>query len=147
MRTRREAQERATAADLRAVGEALTLALDQRLAPSGVSAFELAIIEALHAAESGRLRLTALADTTRSGLPRISRAVAGLERRGLVEKVACAADGRAINAVLTDSGIDVLRRTEECSSDTIRRVLFEALDEKEVAELGALLDKIVAGLE
>ena len=53
--------ERVAIARLRALLELLPTALDRRLAATGLTSFEFTLLEALHEAEAGRLRLSALA--------------------------------------------------------------------------------------
>lgn len=97
-------EERTAIARLRALLELLPAALDRRLHDLGLTAFEYSLVEALAEAPDRRLRLSALASRTNATLPRLSRVVSGLERKGLLVKTQCAADARATNAVLTAEG-------------------------------------------
>ncbi|HEX6724272.1 MAG TPA: MarR family transcriptional regulator, partial [Gaiella sp.] len=88
----------------------LTRELESRLeARFGLSLSGLELLGRLAAAPGRRLRLSALAGATGLTLSRISRIVDAFEERGFVERQTCAEDGRATNAWLTDSGLELVR--------------------------------------
>src|SRR4029078_1234956 len=88
----------------------------------------------LSAAPDRRLRLSALAVATGLTLSRISRIVDTFEERGLVERQTCAEDGRATNAWLTDSGLQLAREAQAAHVADVQRVFFDVLS---AADLGA----------
>lgn len=139
--------ERAVLTRLRATGEVLTQALDKELAPWGVSAFEYAILDALTDVDPHLMRLTTLAEVTHGTLPRVSRAVASLQRGGLVDKVACPSDGRAINAVLTADGEAVHRRGGVVYADVAHRMVFADLEGEDSTHLARLLAAVMGRLD
>ncbi|MDQ7992522.1 MAG: MarR family transcriptional regulator [Propionicimonas sp.] len=139
--------ERVALARLHALLELLPTALDQRLAPFGVTAFEYALLEALHDADGGRLRLTALASRTNATLPRLSRVVSALERKGLVQRVPCEADGRATNAVLTLAGQAALRTARPAYADAVRSMVLDGLGEGGAATLADVALAILRRLD
>lgn len=65
---------------------------------------------ALHEAPDRRLRVSELADAVVLSPTGMSRFVDRLERDGLVRREAVPADRRALHVVLTDDGVDLLRR-------------------------------------
>ncbi|MCW3492694.1 MarR family winged helix-turn-helix transcriptional regulator [Microbacterium sp. SSM24] len=138
--------ERVAVARLRALLELLPTALDRRLADAGIGSFEFTLLEALHEAELRRLRLTALAARTNATLPRLSRVVTGLERKGLVTRAACEEDGRATNAVLTDAGEAVYSEAAPLYERAVRETILDGLDGDGVQQLAgisfAILDKL-----
>ncbi|WP_062520125.1 MarR family winged helix-turn-helix transcriptional regulator [Demequina silvatica] len=139
--------ERVAVARLHALLELLPTALDHHLAGAGLTAFEFTLLEALDEAPAHRLRLSALASRTNATLPRLSRVVTGLERKGLVVRAACAEDGRAFNAVLTDAGADAFADARPLHADAVREMILEDLTEQEVDALADLALKILGRLD
>lgn len=139
--------ERTAIARLHALLELLPTALDRELAPAGITAFEFTLLEALAEADSGRMRLSALAARTNATLARLSRVVTGLERRGLVDRVPCEEDGRATNAVLTDAGALLCREARPRYADAVRRMVLDGLDAQDVERLAQLSYAILAHLD
>ena len=130
--------ERVTVARLRALLELLPTALDRELASTGLTSFEYTLLEALDEADLHRLRLTALASRTNATLPRLSRVVTGLERKGFVTRAACEEDGRATNAVLTDAGAATYDRSRPLYEDAVRTMILDGLSTDGVGQLADL---------
>lgn len=139
--------QRVAVARLHALLELLPTALDKRLAPAGLTAFEYTLLESLSEAELGRLRLSALASRTNATLPRLSRVVTGLERKGLVVRAACEADGRATNAVLTDEGRTAYISAQPRYADAVRDMILDGLDEGGVDDLARLALDVLGRLD
>jgi DNA-binding MarR family transcriptional regulator len=140
-------QERIAVARLHALLELLPSALDKELAPTGLTSFEFTLLQALAEAAGNRLRLSALASRTNASLPRLSRVVTGLERKGLVMRVACEQDGRATNAVLTDAGARAYRDGGPRFTEALRTMVLSALGEDGVAQLSDISLAILARLD
>ncbi|WP_017584572.1 MarR family winged helix-turn-helix transcriptional regulator [Nocardiopsis valliformis] len=140
-------EERIALARLHALLELLPTALDKELSPAGLTSFEFTLLEALSEAEDQRLRLSALASRTNATLPRLSRVVTGLERKGLVRKAPCPEDGRATNAQLTGEGFQVYRSSRPRYDSAVRRMILDGLDERGVAQLTELTYAILAKLD
>lgn len=140
-------EQRVAVARLHALLELLPTALDKELAPSGITSFEFTLLEALHEADGHRLRLSALAARTNATLPRLSRVVTSLERKGLVLRAPCEEDGRATNAVLTDTGESVLRESAGIYADAVQRMVLDGLDDAGVDQLAALSFAILSRLD
>ena len=134
-------------ARLGAVLELLPAALDREVAASGLTAFEVRVLAALRDADLGRLRLSVLAARTHASLPRLSRVVTGLERAGLVTRVACDDDGRATNALLTEAGRRAYERGRPRYVAGMRRLVLDALGDGDADRLAASLDGILAALD
>ena len=105
--------------------------------------YEILVI--LSEAPGRTLRMSELADRTRSSRSRLSHAVARLEERGWVRRDDCPTDRRGSFAVLTDEGFGVLAAAAPGHVDTVRRALFDHLSPEQVTELQriseAVLDK------
>lgn len=119
--------ERTAVARLQALLELLPAALDKRLAPAGITAFEYTLLERLAEHDGRRMRLSALAARTNASLPRISRVASSLERRGLIERASCSEDGRATNAVLTAHGAETFERAHDVHAEAVRALILDGL--------------------
>jgi DNA-binding MarR family transcriptional regulator len=95
--------------------------------------YEILVI--LSEAPGRTLRMSELADRTRSSRSRLSHAVSRLEERGWVRRDDCPTDRRGSFAVLTDEGYGVLAAAAPGHVDTVRRALFDRLSPEQVAEL------------
>jgi DNA-binding MarR family transcriptional regulator len=83
----------------------LSCALEQALKDGhdlGMSEFE--VLDRLAESEQGRLRMHDIAESIHLSQSALSRAVARLERDGLVERCMCADDRRSVFVALTASG-------------------------------------------
>ena len=83
----------------------------------GMSEFE--VIDRLAAAEAAKLRMQELAELVHLSQSALSRAVARLERDGLVCRALCEQDRRGVFVTLTDTG----RQRQEEARPTRRAVL------------------------
>lgn len=86
----------------------------------GMSEFE--VIDQLAGADQAKLRMQELADLVHLSQSALSRAVARLERDGLVCRALCEEDRRGVFVTLTDDG----RRRQEEARPTQRAVLTES---------------------
>lgn len=130
--------ERVAFSRLRALLELLPSELDRQLTATGLTSFEFALLEALNDAELHRLRLTALAAKTNATLPRLSRVVSGLERKGLVTRAPCEEDGRATNAILTSEGATAFATSKPLHDRVVREKVLEGLDDEGLTNLSSL---------
>lgn len=140
-------RERVAVARLHALLELLPTALDKELASLGITSFEFSLLEALAESEHGRLRLSALAFRTNASLPRLSRVVTSLERKGLAERAPCEADGRATNAVLTAEGRERYLAAAPAYAEAVGRLILGGLDHDGVEQLASLSYAILAQLD
>jgi DNA-binding MarR family transcriptional regulator len=102
--------------------------LDHELQQShGLTLGDYDVLVHLSEAEGGSLRMSELAERlllSRSGL---TRRVDGLVRAGWVERKACPDDGRGSLAVLTRTGLELLRRAAPTHVAGVRRCLIDPL--------------------
>ncbi|MBB2975219.1 DNA-binding MarR family transcriptional regulator [Microbacterium endophyticum] len=142
--------ERIAIARLHALLELLPTALDKELAPAGLTSFEYTLVEVLAEAPAHRMRLSMLAAKTNATLPRLSRVVSSLERKGLVVRAPCSQDGRATNAVLTPGGIDAFNASRELYAKAARAMILDGLatlPDDGVAQLAELSYAILSTLD
>jgi DNA-binding MarR family transcriptional regulator len=143
-----EPDERAAWLRLMAVVELLPAALDSQLRrEAGVTHFEYFVLAMLSEADDRTLRMTALAQRTNATLPRLSHVVRRLEDRGLVERFPCPQDKRATNARLTPDGMEAVVAAAPGHVGAVRRLVFDALDARQVAQLRELGDALLSTLD
>lgn len=83
--------------------------------------------------------LAAACDLSLSGMTRI---VARLEQRGLVERVRCEADGRGANAVLTDAGLERLKEAWPAHLASVRRHLLDHVPAEDLEAITRVLQRM-----
>lgn len=101
----------------------------------------------LYLAPDRRLRMNELARhalLSRSGLTRL---VDKLEKEKLLERHACAEDGRVQHVHLTDKGVDVLRKIWPVYRAGIAKYFAVHLNETEAKQLEAVFSRVVDGAE
>jgi DNA-binding MarR family transcriptional regulator len=100
----------------------------------------------LYLAPDRHLRMSELARSallSRSGLTRL---VDKLEKEKLIERKSCPKDGRVQHAVLTEKGVETLRRIWPVYRAGIAKYFAAHLTDAEAREFARLLGKVVAGL-
>ncbi|MEE1650426.1 MarR family transcriptional regulator [Brachybacterium sp. J144] len=130
-----------------AVGEQLPTRLDAQLTnDAGIINVEYAILGALVSAPGSTLRMGALAERSLFSTPRTSKAVTRLQKRGLVERISCAGDGRAINVHLTREGLRTYLRATPPHIELARDTILGDLTDEELTTLADLLDRVIPRL-
>jgi DNA-binding MarR family transcriptional regulator len=105
------------------------------------------ILVRLSEAPGRELRMTQLADASTSSKSRLSHAVARLEARGWVERLACETDRRGQIARLTDAGFAALDAAAHQHVEQVRRMVFDQLTPAQVEQLAAISAAIEAGVD
>ena len=130
-------------ASLATVLERLPAALDAQLQrDSGLTHFEYGVLVALDPVPERTLRLSTLAAYASCTLSRLSRAVARLERDGLVERSVDPGDGRFTLATLTDLGHARVAAATPGHQELVQRVVFDALTDRQARQLEAIAGRI-----
>lgn len=112
----------------------LTRALDAELeAAYGLSLSALEILGRLAASPDRRLRLSVVAEETGLSLSRVSRIVDALERREHVQRRPCPQDARAVNAHLTQAGLELARAAQAAHHAAVQERFFDVLSQAEIA--------------
>ncbi len=123
-------------------------ALDRQLqADSGMPHGYYEILVRLSECEGRAMRMSELAESTRSSRSRLSHAVARLEEKGWVERAECDTDRRGQVAHLTDAGYAVLAEAAPGHVESVRRHVLDPLTPEQVTQLGEIFRAILAGLE
>jgi DNA-binding MarR family transcriptional regulator len=113
--------------------EALSRQLDR---DSDLSLSEYEVLVRLSEAPGRTRRMAELAESLVHSRSRLTHAVTRMERRGLVERRACQADGRGINATLTDAGMAVLVAAAPGHVRAVREHLVSRLTDAQLRSLG-----------
>ncbi len=100
----------------------------------------------MHLSETpGRsLRMSDLASACALSLSGMSRVVSRLEAQGLVERERASCDGRGLNAVLTDAGLDRLRRAWPTHLASVRRHMIGHLNKLDLPAVTAALQRFAS---
>jgi DNA-binding MarR family transcriptional regulator len=114
-----------------------------------ISLPEYEVLVRLSESPDHRVRMATLADSLSHSRSRVTHTVTRLERAGLVERVACAADGRGVEAVLTEKGWGLLQEAAPLHVRSVREYLVDLVDDADFAAVGrvfdAVTDKLVSG--
>ena len=133
---------------LEAVVELLPSALDSQLQRDAqLTHFDYIVLAKLSEEPERTLRMTALAATTNSTLPRLSHVVSRLEARGFVERLPCPGDRRATNAHLTEAGWEKVVATAPGHVTNVRDLVIDALSDEQVGQLDAIMEALVQKLD
>lgn len=100
---------------------------------------EYEILVRLSEREGSRMRMSDLADQVVHSRSRLTHTVARLERRGILERVRCAADGRGREAVLTPEGRDLLERAAPAHVSSVRAALLNRVGTEDFLTLGRIM--------
>ena len=139
-----DADERAAWLSLVGVVTLLPAALDAQLQrDADLSHFEYMVLAMLSERPTRTARMSELAALANGSLSRLSHVARRLEGQGYLVRQACAEDRRATNAVLTDSGYAKVVATAPGHVTAVRRLVFDALDAEQRAQLRAIGDRIL----
>ena len=108
----------------------------------GISLSEISALQHVERAPGGRLRRTDLADRLLVSQGGVTRLLAPLERRGLVERAPDPADGRVSLVVLTAEGERLVREAWPMVTRWARELFADRLDPDELATLTELLGRL-----
>ncbi len=101
----------------------------------------------LYLAPNRHLRMSELARSallSRSGLTRL---VDKLEKEKLIERKSCPSDGRVQHAVLTDKGVEVLRKIWPVYRAGIAKYFAAHLNEADAQEFARMMSKVVSAMQ
>jgi|SRR5579875_3537653 DNA-binding MarR family transcriptional regulator len=120
--------------------------LDRDLQPFGLGINDYEILVVLSEAPCRRLRMTELADATAQSRSRLSHQISRMEAGGLVRRDSCPGDKRGLYAVLTDHGMDTLRRVAPHHVDSVRRHFISLLTGEQLAAISEGYETVTAHL-
>jgi DNA-binding MarR family transcriptional regulator len=105
------------------------------------------ILVRLSEAPGRSLRMSQLAESTRSSRSRLSHAVSALEHRAWVERRPTPDDRRGQVAVLTDLGFSVLEQAAPGHVEQVRSAIFDALTPAQVSAMREVFEAVLQGPE
>jgi DNA-binding MarR family transcriptional regulator len=120
--------------------------LDRDLNAHGLNGHDYEILVSLSEAPDNRMRMTELADATSQSRSRLSHQISRMENRGLVRRDNCEGDKRGTFAVLTEPGIDAIKRVAPYHVENVRRHFIDRLSPRQQAEVRDAFEPIVAYL-
>lgn len=106
---------------------------------TGLHVTDFSILEAL--LHGGPMAINTIGEKVLLTSGSMTAAANRLEKRGLVERIRCTADGRRYNLHLTEKGRQLIHEAYRHHRDNLAR-LFTCLDEDEQEEFVRLLKKI-----
>lgn len=119
--------------------EALSRQLEQ---DSDLSLSEYEVMVRLSEAPGRTVRMAELAAALVHSRSRLTHTVTRMERRGLVERQACEADGRGINATLTEVGWQALVSAAPGHVRAVREHLVDRLTDDQLSALGGAMSAV-----
>jgi DNA-binding MarR family transcriptional regulator len=133
---------------LLAVATRLPSRLDSELHKQArITLFDYNVLAMLSESEGRLLPMSELASRTNSSLSRLSHVVKKLEGRGWLERHQSGADARVTMAHLTDEGMDMLVGLAPEHVESVRRIIFDGLTERDVDDLARIGRKITAEID
>ncbi|RZU62468.1 MarR family winged helix-turn-helix transcriptional regulator [Zhihengliuella halotolerans] len=109
--------------------------------------FDYNVLAMLSEEDDRTLTMSQLAGKTNASLSRLSHVVKKLESRGWVERRRSPVDARVTTATLTDEGIDSVEALAPEHVESVRRLMFDQLEDRDIADLTRIGQKIVRGLD
>jgi DNA-binding MarR family transcriptional regulator len=125
----------------------LDAALAAGFAEDGMSPADYEILVPLSAAAGGCLRAKELGAEICWEKSRLSKHLARMAARGLVERRTAEEDARGVLVELTPAGRAALERAAPNHVDLVRRLFIDAMTPAEARALRSLADKVVAEAE
>jgi DNA-binding MarR family transcriptional regulator len=117
--------------------------LDRDLSAHGLNGHDYEILVELSEAPDSRMRMTELADATSQSRSRLSHQISRMEARGLVRRDNCEGDKRGTFAVLTDAGIEAIKRVAPDHVDNVRKHFIDRLTPRQLEEVSDAFGPIV----
>lgn len=126
---------------------ALETVLDTELqSGAGMSLSEFELLSMLSEVPDRVLRMSTLADLIVQSRSRVTHTANRLAARGWVERRAAVGDGRGVELVLTDAGLDAVVIGARVHVTSVRRHLVDRLERSELIDLGATMAKVRVNL-
>lgn len=108
---------------------------------------EYEILVRLSEYEGQRVRMSELAEHVVHSRSRLTHTVTRLEKRGLVTRERCLADGRGREAVLTAHGFALLEKAAPVHVESVRTSLIEGVGAANFLKLGEILSALLTDEE
>jgi DNA-binding MarR family transcriptional regulator len=124
----------------------LVNAIERDLGEHGLTLGDYQVLVYLSEANDSAMRMCDLADVLQLSPSGLTRRLDGLVAGGFVKREGSAADRRVMMGVLTGTGRELLEQTAPHHVESVRRRIFDHLDEGQVAVLQSIFDAVATGL-
>jgi DNA-binding MarR family transcriptional regulator len=114
---------------------------------SGLSMPDFEVLVHLTDTAEGRIRVNDLARLLYWERSRLSHHVTRMQKRGLVERTECPDDGRGAFIAVTAQGRAAIEQAAPGHVRTVRRLMFDALDDDDVERLTTTVDALLARMD
>lgn len=126
----------------------LAAQLHRRLhAETGLSMADFAVLVALTDRRDERVRVVELSEALQWEKSRLSHHLTRMQRRGLIAREECRDDGRGAEIVLTPDGRVAIERAAPAHVADVRELVFDTLDEDQVAALESIAGAVCARID
>lgn len=109
-----------------------------RLKPHGITPQQFNILRILRGQHPKPARVQLLPERMLDNMSNASRLVERLRQKGLVDRKICKNDRRAVDVIITDLGLNLLKQLDETEQDWL--TVFESIDLEEAKNLNTVLD-------
>lgn len=117
------------------VNRLLTNQLERDLQPFGLTMNDYEILVNLSESEGLRMRMSDLASATLQSKSRLSHQITRMENADLVRRENCESDRRGLYAVLTDHGMDMMKKVAPHHVASVRRHFIDLIPAEELEAL------------
>ena len=124
----------------------LVAAIERDLAEHDLTLGDYQVLVYLSEADERSMRMCDLADRLQLSPSGLTRRLDGLVKAGLVTRQPSIEDRRVMKAMLTDQGFETLRTAAPDHVDSVRRHIFDHLDDSQVDALASIFTAIGEGL-
>ena len=124
----------------------LYTALEKDLVAHGLTLGDYQVFVFLSDADDDSMRMRDLAEALQLSPSGLTRRLDGLVQSGHVVRAPSTEDGRVMMAVLTDAGRALLDSTSPDHVTSVRRRIFDHLDDAQVEAMTSIFTAIAAGL-
>ncbi len=126
----------------------LPWSIDQQLRhDSDLGMVEYQVMARLSQSPERTLRMSSLADLANASLSRLSHLVKRLEDRSLVRREPDPSDGRFTNAILTDTGFQILAEAAPGHVAHVRSLVIDVLTPEQLRRMGLAADRIMSRID
>ena len=120
--------------------------IERSLKEQGLLVVHYSVLVALSSAPDETMRLSDLADAANLSQSRLTHRLKTMIARGYVEISADEVDRRAKNAILTESGRQLIVDVAPIHAEDVQRLVFDPLDAADTAALAKAMSKIALTL-
>jgi DNA-binding MarR family transcriptional regulator len=124
----------------------LVAAIERDLVEQGLTLGDYQVLVYLSEAEDQSLRMCDLADRLQLSPSGLTRRLDGLVTAGMVVRESSTQDRRVMMAQLTGAGLEALRDAAPGHVASVRRHIFDHLDDSQIEAMASIFAAIGAGL-